>query len=49
MLRPWVDRKLFRPIRRASVNQDELISDIRDTLSDHGDVLITTNLDNDDG
>ena len=37
-LRPLVDRKLFRPIRRASVNQDELISDIRDTLSDHGDV-----------
>jgi hypothetical protein len=48
-LRPLVDRGLFRPIRRASVNQDELISDIRNTLSDHGDVLITTNLDNDDG
>jgi hypothetical protein len=48
-LAPLSDRGLFRPILRASVNQDELMADIRDTVPEPGDILITTNLDNDDG
>lgn len=46
---PLVERGLFRPIMRASVDQGELLSDIRDTVPERGDDLITTNLDNDDG
>ena len=48
-LRPLIDRGLFRPIRRVSVSEEELLTDIRDTVPQHGDYLITTNLDNDDG
>jgi hypothetical protein len=48
-LAPLSNRGLFRPILRASVNQGELMADIRDTVPEPGDVLITTNLDNDDG
>ena len=48
-LRPLVKRGLFTPILRASVNHDELLSDVRDAVPDKGDVLVTTNLDNDDG
>ena len=32
-----------------SVSEEELLADIRDTLPERGDYLITTNLDNDDG
>ena len=48
-LRPLVERGLFIPILRVSVNHDELLSDLRDAVPDKGDVLVTTNLDNDDG
>jgi hypothetical protein len=48
-LAPLVDRGLFRPIRRASVSRDELLSDIEETLPSPRRFLITTNLDNDDG
>ncbi len=39
---------LFRPVYRATIDKDELVQDIRDTVRPRGDVLITTNLDNDD-
>jgi hypothetical protein len=48
-LRPFVERGLFLPVLRAAVNQDDLISDIAKAVPDQGDILITTNLDNDDG
>ena len=48
-LAPLADQGLFRPIMRASVSQDELLFDIRETVPERGDILITTNLDNDDG
>lgn len=40
---------LFRPIFRATVSHDQLLGDIRATVGTPGDLLITTNLDNDDG
>jgi hypothetical protein len=48
-LAPLVDRGLFRPIRRASVSREELLSDIAETLPAPRRFLVTTNLDNDDG
>jgi Putative rhamnosyl transferase len=48
-LAPLVDRGLFRPIMRASVSTEELLSDIDESLPSPHRFLITTNLDNDDG
>lgn len=38
----------YVPIFRATVSNDELISDIRSVIGSRGEYLITTNLDNDD-
>jgi hypothetical protein len=48
-LAPLVERGLFRPIYRASVSDEELVSDLRETVPSPQSVLLTTNLDNDDG
>jgi hypothetical protein len=48
-LAPLAGGGLFRPILRASVSQEELVSDLRETVPSPQRVLITTNLDNDDG
>jgi hypothetical protein len=48
-LAPLVDRGLFRPILRASVSREELLSDIAESLTSPGRHLVTTNLANDDG
>ncbi len=48
-LAPLVDRGLFRPIPRASVSREELLSDIRASVPSPRRHLLTTNLDNDDG
>lgn len=48
-IRPFADSGLLRPILRASVDREELLEDIRSTVGSPGDVLITSNLDNDDG
>jgi hypothetical protein len=50
----WQQSGVFRPIFRASVSPDELMADIRDITGRNlagspGDILITSNLDNDDG
>ena len=37
------------PVLRETVSRAELVSDLRDVVPHPGDVLITTNLDNDDG
>lgn len=39
----------FRAVFRTSVSREELVSDLRETSEAHGSVLLTTNLDNDDG
>jgi hypothetical protein len=41
--------KICRPIFRSTVNRAELLSDIRAGLDKNRPILITTNLDNDDG
>jgi hypothetical protein len=48
-LDPWIQRGLFRPVLRATVSTDELVSDMTAAVPNRGDVLITTNVDNDDG
>lgn len=48
-LRPYTEAGLFHTVLRASVTRHELLSDIRHLVPDPGDILITTNLDNDDG
>ena len=48
-LAPLVERGLFRPIPRASVSREELLSDIRASVPSRRRHLLTTNLDNDDG
>ena len=48
-LQPFIDRGLFRSVFRTSVSQSELMSDIREAVPERGEVLLTTNLDNDDG
>lgn len=47
-LAPLVARGLFRPVHRTSVGPDDLREDLRATVTDPGEVLLTTNLDNDD-
>ena len=39
----------FTAIFRSSVSRDELVSDLRQATGGRGDLLLTTNLDNDDG
>lgn len=48
-LTPLIARGLFRPVFRVSVSREELVADLRETVRDPGELLITTNLDNDDG
>lgn len=48
-LRPLAEAGLFRPVYRSAVTVPELVSDVREVVRDKQDVLITTNLDNDDG
>ncbi|RDV43403.1 hypothetical protein DOE76_18095 [Leifsonia sp. ku-ls] len=50
-LREWIDDVNagdFVPVFRATVSHDELLSDLRAALDRTPDVLVTTNLDNDD-
>lgn len=51
-LRDWIDKARefypFHPIYRTAVSRQELVSDIRDVVEPSGDMLVTTNLDNDD-
>lgn len=46
---PYAARGLFTPIYRAAVPYPDLLADVRDVSSGTADMLITTNLDNDDG
>lgn len=48
-LMPMAERGLFRPVLRSTVSQDDLLADISESIPKPGDVLLTTNLDNDDG
>ncbi|BCW84421.1 hypothetical protein NicSoilE8_20940 [Arthrobacter sp. NicSoilE8] len=41
-------KNTFRPIFRTEVSPEELLSDIKETVSSHRPLLLTTNLDNDD-
>jgi hypothetical protein len=50
-LQDWIESTapaVFTPVFRSSVNRDELISDVRRVSGATSDVLLTTNLDNDD-
>lgn len=48
-MRPLVDEGLFLPIYRERVDWTDVVADARATFGDtHGDLLLTTNLDNDD-
>lgn len=54
---PWLIERIkryaadgvFLPVRRASVDRAELLADIRASVGREREVLITSNLDNDDG
>jgi hypothetical protein len=46
---PYVRAGAFVPIYRETVSNQELVSDLRAVIDHEGEVLITTNLDNDDG
>ena len=45
----WRTDGVLTPVLRESVSREELVSDLRGVVPDPGDVLVTTNLDNDDG
>ncbi|WP_426241934.1 glycosyltransferase [Nocardioides sp. LHG3406-4] len=45
----WRSAGLLTPVLREAVSREELVSDLRSVVDDPGDVLVTTNLDNDDG
>lgn len=45
----WSNDGTFTPIYRAEIGHSDLISDLKAVTGGCGDVLITTNLDNDDG
>ncbi|MBZ4486909.1 glycosyltransferase [Microbacterium sp. cx-55] len=47
-LRPYVDRGLFTPLYRDAVTWVDVAADARALTGASGDVLLTTNLDNDD-
>lgn len=46
---PYADRGTFTPIYRAEVSYPDLLADVRGVSSGTAGMLITTNLDNDDG
>jgi hypothetical protein len=48
-LDPFVEEGLLHAVLRTAVSREELIADIAEALPSRGDVLVTTNLDNDDG
>lgn len=48
-IKPYVDRGLFRAIFRTEVPTDVLMADLRANTQHPDGVLLTTNLDNDDG
>ncbi|KQZ94339.1 hypothetical protein ASD64_02860 [Mesorhizobium sp. Root157] len=45
----WQQAGVFRPIFRVAVSKKALMADMHDVVGQAGDILITTNLDNDDG
>ncbi|RFC63268.1 MULTISPECIES: glycosyltransferase [Mesorhizobium] len=45
----YVQAKVFTPIYRETVSNAEMLSDIRGVIDGEREILITTNLDNDDG
>jgi hypothetical protein len=45
----WHAEGVLTPILRQSVSREELVADLRGVVGTPGDVLITSNLDNDDG
>lgn len=47
-IREWAADGLFVPVFRATVSNSELIADLRELVGDPGELLLTTNLDNDD-
>ncbi|MCP2031557.1 hypothetical protein L1277_001648 [Okibacterium sp. HSC-33S16] len=48
-VKEWSSDGTFRPIYRTSVSPSELMDDIRSTVGSPSSLLLTTNLDNDDG
>ena len=46
---PYAKQGLFTPFYRAEVPYDVLLADVRQVSTGSADMLITTNLDNDDG
>lgn len=48
-LASYVDSGLFRPVFRTQVSPEELVADIDQAVPARQDILITTNIDNDDG
>lgn len=48
-IRPHAEAGLLNPVLRATVSREELLSDIRATLGTPREILVTSNLDNDDG
>ncbi|MBG6056121.1 hypothetical protein IWX81_002553 [Salinibacterium sp. CAN_S4] len=46
---PYAERGLFTPVYRAEVPYDDLVADVRQVSTGSAAMLITTNLDNDDG
>lgn len=48
-LRSWASTSRLHAVYRTSVSHSELVSDLRELTGATGNVLITTNLDNDDG
>ncbi len=48
-IEPYVERGLFRAVFRAEVPTETLISDVRAVARHRDGMLLTTNLDNDDG
>lgn len=45
---PFVERGLFHPVYRSTVRPEQVVADISQAITRQGDVLLTTNLDNDD-
>ena len=48
-IRSWSADGAFTPLYRASVGRGELLADLRGMVPEPGSLLMTTNLDNDDG
>lgn len=47
-IRKHESRGSFHPLFRISISNNDLVADLRSITGGHGDVLMTTNLDNDD-